>query len=186
MASFIQYYYFEIHPNFRVYSVFLSSLLSVCAKSLQLCPTLCNPMDCSQPGSSVHGTRLGLCTFTTKGPGSTLVQGNKIPEAAWCGQLKREMERKAESNPGVQPKSLMSPALAGGFFTTSATWEAVSLCRGPANLLCNIPVLLYVLLKQALGFIPFKYWIVSHGRGMPVYPITCWPFGMFPMFHDYK
>ena len=26
-----------------------------CAKSLQLCPTLCNPVDCSLPGSSVHG-----------------------------------------------------------------------------------------------------------------------------------
>ena len=25
---------------------------------------------------------------------------------------------------GIEPKSLMSPALAGGFFTTSATWEA--------------------------------------------------------------
>ena len=25
------------------------------AKSLQLCPTLCNPMDGSLPGSSVHG-----------------------------------------------------------------------------------------------------------------------------------
>ena len=31
--------------------------LYVCvhAKSLQLCPTLCNPMDCSPPGSSIHG-----------------------------------------------------------------------------------------------------------------------------------
>ena len=29
--------------------------LCVRAKSLQLCPTLCNPMDCSPPGSSVHG-----------------------------------------------------------------------------------------------------------------------------------
>ena len=27
----------------------------VCAKSLQSCPTLCDPMDCSLPGSSVHG-----------------------------------------------------------------------------------------------------------------------------------
>ena len=27
-------------------------------------------------------------------------------------------------NPGTEPLSLMSPALAGGFFTTSATWEA--------------------------------------------------------------
>ena len=25
------------------------------AKALQSCPTLCNPMDCSPPGSSVHG-----------------------------------------------------------------------------------------------------------------------------------
>ena len=27
-------------------------------------------------------------------------------------------------DPGIKPVSLMSPALAGGFFTTSATWEA--------------------------------------------------------------
>ena len=27
----------------------------MCAKSLQLCPSLCDPMDCSPPGSSVHG-----------------------------------------------------------------------------------------------------------------------------------
>ena len=26
----------------------------VCAKSLQSCPTLCDPLDCSPPGSSVH------------------------------------------------------------------------------------------------------------------------------------
>ena len=26
------------------------------AKSLQLCTALCNPMDCSPPGSTVHGT----------------------------------------------------------------------------------------------------------------------------------
>ena len=30
-------------------------LTRVCAKSLQSCPTLCNPMDCSPPGSSVYG-----------------------------------------------------------------------------------------------------------------------------------
>ena len=27
----------------------------LCAKSLQSCLTLCDPMDCSLPGSSVHG-----------------------------------------------------------------------------------------------------------------------------------
>ena len=25
------------------------------AKSFQLCPSLCDPMDCSLPGSSIHG-----------------------------------------------------------------------------------------------------------------------------------
>ena len=28
-------------------------------------------------------------------------------------------------NPGIKPASLMSPALAGRFFTTSATWEVL-------------------------------------------------------------
>ena len=28
-------------------------------------------------------------------------------------------------NPGIEPMFLMSPALAGRFFTTSATWDAI-------------------------------------------------------------
>ena len=32
----------------------LSRLACVCAELLQLCPTLCDLMDCSLPGSSVH------------------------------------------------------------------------------------------------------------------------------------
>ena len=28
------------------------------------------------------------------------------------------------SDPGIKPLSLVSPALAGGFFTTGPTWEA--------------------------------------------------------------
>ena len=43
--------------------LFLSKAMEICkifcsecmhAKLLQLCPTLCNPLDCSPPGSSVH------------------------------------------------------------------------------------------------------------------------------------
>ena len=30
-------------------------------------------------------------------------------------------------NPGIKPESLMSPALAGGFFTTSTTWESLNI-----------------------------------------------------------
>jgi len=36
------------------YSYFLN-IMRICAKSLESCPTLCGPMDCSPPGSSVHG-----------------------------------------------------------------------------------------------------------------------------------
>ena len=31
-------------------------------------------------------------------------------------------------DPGMEPTSLMSPALAGGFFTTGATWELILTC----------------------------------------------------------
>ena len=34
---------------------FVSPPMRVPAKLLQSCPTLCKPMDCSPPGSSVHG-----------------------------------------------------------------------------------------------------------------------------------
>ena len=64
----------------------------VCAKSLQSYLTLCNLRDCSSPGSSVHG----------------ILQGLPCPPP---GDL---------PNPGIEPASLMSPALTGGFFTTSA------------------------------------------------------------------
>ena len=71
------------------------------AQLLQSCLTLCDPMDCSPTGSSVHrilqARILEWVVFPT--PGDVLY-------------------------PGTEPASLMSLALAGGFFTTSATWEA--------------------------------------------------------------
>ena len=56
------YSYFS-SPQWRKWHVLrntcscFSCTSNVCmsAKSLQLCLTLCNPMDCSPPGSSVHG-----------------------------------------------------------------------------------------------------------------------------------
>ena len=73
----------------------------VCAK---WCPTLCNPMDYSPPASSVHGILQArtLEWVAIPSPGDLL-------------------------DPGIKPSALVSPALAGGFFTTRATWEAHSL-----------------------------------------------------------
>ena len=65
------------------------------AKSLQSCPTLCNTMDCSLSQSSVH----------------------------WILQA-RILDWEASPPPGDLPDPRIeptSPALAGGFFTTSAT-----------------------------------------------------------------
>ena len=56
---------------------------------------LCEPMDYSPPGSSVH--RISQAEYWS---------GFPFP------------------NPRITPKSPASPALAGRFFTTGATWEA--------------------------------------------------------------
>ena len=67
--------------------------LCICmhAKSLQSCLTLCDPMDCSLLGSSVHGDS----------PGKITGVGCPLP-----GDL---------PNLGIKPASHMSPALAGRF-----------------------------------------------------------------------
>ena len=41
--------------NERLGLTYIKYMYAAPAKSLQLCPTLCDPMDCSLPGSSVYG-----------------------------------------------------------------------------------------------------------------------------------
>ena len=49
----------------------------VCDKSLQLCPALCDPMDCSPPGSSVHGIlQARISGLPCPPPGIFLTQGS--------------------------------------------------------------------------------------------------------------
>ena len=81
---------------------FCLHLWCVYVKSLQLCPTLCDPMDGSPPGSSVHGILQ-----------ARILEWIALPSPP--GDL---------PDPGIEPTFLTSPALAGGFFTTSAAWEA--------------------------------------------------------------
>ena len=80
----------------------VSYYVYVHGKSLQLCPTLCDPTDCSP-------ARL-LCPWDFPGK-NTGVNCQAFPQGIFPAQ---------GSNP-----CLMSPALAGGFFTTSTTWEAL-------------------------------------------------------------
>ena len=67
------------------------------AQLLQSCPTLCNPMDCSPSGSSVHGI---------------------LQQEYWSGL---PFPTPGDfPDPGIEPASLPSPALVDGFFTTSS------------------------------------------------------------------
>ena len=79
----------------------LRCLACMHVKLMPSCLILCNPMDCSPPGSSVHG--LSRREYW---------RGLLCPSP---GDL---------PNLGIEPSSLMYPAQAGGFLTTSATWEA--------------------------------------------------------------
>ena len=46
----------EVNKNYRILDICLEcAAAAAAAKSLQLCPTLCNPIDCSRPGSPVPG-----------------------------------------------------------------------------------------------------------------------------------
>ena len=50
-------------------------------------------------------------------------------------------------NPGIEPTSLLSPALAGVFFTTSATWEVERNGCSYVNVLCS-PILRPLSMQQ--------------------------------------
>ena len=77
----------------------------MCAQLPQLCLTLCNPIDCSPPGSSIHGilqARILECVAMSSSRGS--------------------------SRPRDQTCILWNSCIAGGFFTYRATWET-PICR---------------------------------------------------------
>ena len=77
------------------------ALAGVCANSLQLCPTLCDPWTLARQAPLLMG-------FSRQEYWS----GSPCPPP---GDL---------PNPETDLEFLLSRALAGGFFTTSATWEA--------------------------------------------------------------
>ena len=89
-----------IHLGFLLHTARLNSNYAAAAKSLQLSPTLCDPIDCSPPGSSVRGIFRQEC---------------------WSGL---PCSPPNLPDPGIKPTSLVSPELVGGFFTTGTPWKA--------------------------------------------------------------
>ena len=80
------------------------------AKSLQSCLTICNSMDYSLPGFPVHEI--------------LQVRILKWVAISFSGDL---------PSPGIKHTSLMSLALADGFFTTKVTWEALLKSKNVQN-----------------------------------------------------
>ena len=78
------------------------------SKLLQSCPTLCDPMDCSLPGSSVHG----------------------ILQAKYWSRLLCPPPGDLP-DPGIEPVSLMSPALQAGSFTTELPGKPSAVTEEP-------------------------------------------------------
>ena len=87
-------------------------LACVHAKLLQSCLTLCDPMDHSLAGSSVH----------------------RILQTRILEWITMPSTRET-SCPGIKCTSLVSPALTSMFFTSSATWEALEWQGGLAQFL---------------------------------------------------
>ena len=87
---------------YQCVSVISNNLESACvhAKLLPLFPTVCDPIDCSLPGSSVHRI---------------------LQAGTWSGLLCSPPGHLPD--PEIELTSLISPALAGGFFISGATWE---------------------------------------------------------------
>ena len=79
-----------------------------CVQLLQSCPPLYDPMACSPPGSSVYG--ISQARIRSGLPSPSL---GDLPDL------------------GIEPKS---PALAGGFLTTNATWEALPIFRPSSSI----------------------------------------------------
>ena len=100
---FTQHHALEIHPDCSGINACVCVCVCVCVKSLQLFLTL-------WPHGLAHQAPLSM-GFSRQEYWS----GLPCPPP---GDL---------PHPGIKPKSFTFPALAGGFFTTSATWEALGI-----------------------------------------------------------
>ena len=122
----------------------VNKLACMCAKLVQSCPTLCDPMECNPPGSSVHG----------------ILQARIMD---WIAMP----SFRGSSPPRDQTQVSMSPALAGRFFTISMTWETPQKLEIHLKLIpksSNTPIKILILTR------PFFLWNLKIdykiGKGM--------------------
>ena len=86
-----------------LFNMLSAAAAAAAAKSLQLCLTLCDPIDGSPPGSPIPG----------------ILQARTLEWVAVPSS-------RGSSRPRHLTAALLFPVLAGRLFPTSATWEAIS------------------------------------------------------------
>ena len=140
------------------------------AKSLQSCLTLCDAINCSPPGPSLS---MGFST-------QEFWSGLPCPPP---GDL---------PDPGTESESPMFPALAGGFFTTSATWEAqISDSTWYLSFSCWLTLFsmiishsIHVAANGIIWFLIFYGWVILYYiYALHLYPFICQrTFRLLPYF----
>ena len=103
-----------------VYACIIYMYVCVGAKLFQLCLTLCDLSSIAHQAplpmgfrNTAHGILQEYWRFSS---------AHGILQEYWSGLPCTSAGDLPD--PGIEPRSLVSPAAAGGFFTTSTTWEA--------------------------------------------------------------
>ena len=95
----------SLNAVFQVYSKVIQFYIHVCSVT-RLCLTLCDPIGCSPPGSSIHG----------------ILQARILEWVAISPS-------RGSPHPRIKSASLASPALEGGFFTFCHLLQILFHCR---------------------------------------------------------
>ena len=101
--------------------------MCVCIKSLQLCPTLCDPVDCSPP---VHIPLSMGFSRQEHWSGLPCPPPGDLPDQA------------------IEPASLMSPALAGRFFTASTIWHHTYMIIYPHQMMAMLGIAVCITMQK--------------------------------------
>ena len=118
----------------------MHAVTTVWAKALQSCPTLCNPVDCSLPGSSVHWDSPGK---NTGGGCCALLQGN-FPIQGGCVQSPQFPSPFADAPVEKEGElacllPLVPQHIFSDFSQVSAVWKLVLLTLSSTQDTCSTP-----------------------------------------------
>ena len=125
----------------------------MCAQSVQSCPTLCNPIDCSQPGPSAHGIFQAITVKWVAMPSS---RGSSKPRGrtqvsctasrfitVWATERESEVAQSCPTLCDPIDCSLPGSSVHGIFQAIFLQWIAIFFSRGISSTQVSNPGLLH-------------------------------------------